>query len=420
MMDFELKNALKEIIGKFHSGGLPEIFERDVEIPELKKVNKVFVIMGPRRAGKTYVLYEIMKRRIEKGAKITDFLYLNFENDRISDMKPNQLGLVLESYNELYPAQKPIIFFDEIQNIDRWEKFVRRLNDEGYSIYVTGSNSKLLSKEIATSLRGRDYPIEVMPFSFKEFLRVKGLQLGKNWEFDGTKPKVKKLFEEFMNLSGFPEIVIENKLEFIDQYFKTMMYQDIIERFGVKNTDLLRLLMKNMTRQYAQEYSLNKFNNYAKSMGYKSSTSIIQKYSKILEDIYFCFLVNAKQKSFKKESGYLKKAFICDQGFVNYYNTEKDPGRLLENIVFLELLRRGNKEINYYKNGFECDFITKDTCIQVCHTLTEENKKREITGIVEAGKKFGRTKSTIITYDQETEIEPKIKVVPIWKWLLEQ
>ncbi len=422
MIDAELKRAIKEVIGKFHSTPLPKVFRRDVEMPEFRKVNKVFVIMGPRRAGKTYVLYQTMQSLLKKGSGITDFIYINFESEKISEIRAGQIGLILEAFQELYPekrGRKPILFFDEIQNVSGWQKAIRRLNDEGHRIYITGSSSKLLSKEIATSLRGRDYPIQVLPLSFREFLEMRNVKLGNNWEFDGTQKTVKKQFEDYLNLSGFPEIVLENRIDFIDQYFKTMMFQDAIERFRIKNTELLRLLMKNMMRQYGQEYSINKFNNFAKSNGHKSSTSVVQKYSKILEDIYFCFFINAKQKSFKKESGYLKKAYICDHGFVNYYNAEKDPGRMLENIVFMELFRRGNVEINYYKNGFECDFITKDSCIQVCHTLNENNEKREVNGLHEADKKFGHKKSIILTYEQETGAYPKIKVVPIWKWLLE-
>ena len=419
MLDVEIKKAVKEAIAGFHSRGLPKAFERDVEVPEFKEVNKVFVILVPRRAGKSYMLYQIMQELLKKGLDLVDFLYLNFEDERISEMKASQLGLALEAYGELYPDKRPLLFFDEIQNVAAWEKFVRRVNDEAYRVYVTGSNSRLLSKEIATAVRGRDYPIQVMPLSFKEFLGIRGIRPGRNWEFNGTKAAVKKAFDEFMHLSGFPEIVLEKKLEFIDQYFKTTLFQDIVERFKVENIELMRLLMKNLTRQYASEYSMNKFNNFAKSSGYKSSTSVIQKYSKCLEDAYFCFFVNAKQKSFKKESAYLKKAYVCDHGFINYYNTEKDPGRILENIVFTELFRRGNTEINYYKNGFECDFLTKDACIQVCHTLTEENKKRETRGLEEAIQRFGGRKGIIITYDQETRIG-KTRVTPAWKWLLER
>ena len=231
---------------------------------------------------------------------------------------------MLTAYGELYDGRKPVLFLDEIQNITGWEKFVRRLNDEGYRIYVSGSNSKLLSKEIATALRGRDYPVQVLPFSFREFIRVKGIcnreELGV-WTY---KDKSKKAFDEYMALSGFPEIVLENRLEFVDQYFKTMLFQDIVERYRITNTELMRLLMLFLARQYGGDYSINKFNNYAKSCSYKSSTSVVQKYSKMVEDIYFCFFLNAKQKSLKKESAYLKKAYLYDHGFINYYNTEKN------------------------------------------------------------------------------------------------
>ncbi|MEI7961229.1 MAG: ATP-binding protein, partial [archaeon] len=356
-------------------------------------------------------------RLIQKGSNLKDFVYLNFENEKLSELKSNQLGLILDAYSELYDGKKPVLFLDEIQNITGWDKFVRRLNDENYKIYVSGSNSKLLSKEIATSLRGRDYPIQVLPLSFKEFLRIKGVSLEKNWEFTPTKSKVKKIFDEYFALSGFPEVVLENKLEFVDQYFKTMLFQDIIERYKITNTDLMRLLMLFLTRQYGGDYSINNFNNYAKSNSYKSSTSVIQKYSKMVEDIYFCFFLNAKQKSFKKENSYLKKVFLFDHGFANYYNTDKNTGRLLENIVAIELMRKQETPLNHYTNGFECDFITKKYSIQVCHTINEENKKREIHGLIEATKKFSNT-PLLITYDQEEEIDG-VRAIPVWKWLLE-
>ncbi len=420
MRDVEFKGLVKVSVAGFHARGLPKIFPRNEPVPAFKNINKVVVVTGPRRAGKTFFLYEIMEQLVKSGRQLEEFLYLNFENERISDIKQNQLALIIEAYLELYPNQKPVFFLDEVQNVPHWDKFVRRLKEEGFTVYLSGSNSKLLSKEIATSLRGHSYPVEILPFSFKEFLKVKGVNLSKNWEFDGTKPKVKKLFDEYLNLGGYPEIVLENRLEFVDEYFKTMLFQDAVERYKVKNVELLRLLMKYLTRLYAQEYSINKFNNFAKSNNYKSSTSVIQRYSKILEDIYFCFLVNAKQKSFKKETGYLKKAYLCDHAFINYYNTEKDPGRLLENMVFLELVRRHEQSINYYKNGFECDFITTDKLIQVCHTLNEENKKREINGLMEAKTKFKNKKSLILTYSQEEELENGIQVIPVWKWLLSE
>ncbi len=418
MDDFELKNTIKEMLMRFHSSQLPKIIHRDIRFSEFEKINKVIVVIGPRRAGKTFVLYQLMEGLLDADHQLKDIIYLNFENERLAELKANQLNLILTAYGELYGEGKPILFLDEIQNITGWERFVRRLNDENYRVYISGSNSKLLSREIATALRGRDYPIQVLPFSFKEFVSLKGIALEKGWEFGPTKTKVKKAFDEYAALSGFPEIVLENKLEFVDQYFKTMLFQDIIERYGITNTDLMRLFMQFLARQYGGNYSINKFNNFAKSSSYKSSTSTVQKYSKIVEDVYFCFFLKAKQKSFKKESAYLKKEYLFDHGFINYYNTEKNAGRLLENIIAVELIRRKKIQPNYYTNGFECDFITKGNSIQVCHTINEENRKREINGLMEAQKKFGNA-PILITYDQEAEFDG-IHSIPAWKWLLQE
>lgn len=418
MMDFEVKAVFKSITVKFHESGVPFVFKRDIKAPFFESVNKVFVIVGPRRAGKTFLLFQVMQELLNRGNLITDFLYVNFEDERISEIKQTQLGLLLDAYGELYPGKKPVVFLDEVQNVAGWEKFARRLNDGRYKVYVTGSNSKLLSREIATSLRGRSFSIQVLPLSFKEFLKFNAVELTSNWEFSSTAHLVKKLFDEYIALSGFPEIVLEKKLEFIDEYFKTMLHYDLIERFKIKNSDLLRLLMKYSTQMYACEFSINKFNNFAKSSGYSSSTSVVHKYSKILEEAYFYYLVAARQKSFKKESSYLKKLYLVDLSLANFYNTEKDSGRLLENAVFLELMHR-NVSVNYYKNGFECDFVTEDSCIQVCYSLNENNKKRELTGLLEAKKKFGSKNALLLTYDQEMEVQG-IKTTPVWKWLLKK
>lgn len=420
MDDFVLKNSIKELIVGFHKRGLPDLFQRNIQVPIFKKVNKVFVIIGPRRAGKTYVLFEFMKKILDDN-NLEDIIYLDFENEKLFGLKSEKLGLILDAYGELFPNKKPILFLDEIQNIVGWERFVRRMNDEGYLVFVSGSNSKFLSKEIATSLRGRDYTIEVLPFSFKEFININNIILENNWEYSDKKVIIKQLFEKYFNLSGFPEVIIENRLEFVDQYFKSMLFQDAIERYNITNSELINLLMVYLSRQYGGDYSINKFNNYAKSNGFNSSTSVVQKYSKILNDIYFAFFITAKQKSLKKQSSYLKKSFMFDHGFINYYNSDLNIGRKLENIVAIELIRRKNV-LNFYRNGFECDFITKNQCFQVCYNLNEDNKKREIIGLVEAIKKFKLKDAFILTYDQEEEImndNIKIIIKPVWKWLLE-
>jgi len=310
---------------------------------------------------------------------------------------------------------------DEVQNVDGWDRFVRRLNEKRHEIFVTGSNSRLLSREIATSLRGRCITIELMPFSFREFLAAKGVSLEANWIHTSQRHEVKNRFDEFASLSGYPEVALENSLELVDDYYKTVFFQDVIERHGIKNTELMRLLMRYLFNHYGQTFTVNKFHQFAKSNGYTSSTSVVHAYTRILEDVFYCFLVPARQKSAKKETAYHKKAYLIDQGFVNHYVNEKDKGRLLENLVFLELRHR-KETPKYWKNGSECDFTTATQAIQVCYALDEENQKREFDGAVQAAQRIGLKEALIITQDQEDErvIDGiRIRVQPAWKWMLE-
>ena len=418
MDNFEYKRMLKEIIVEFQTTSLPRYHQREISLPTFKRVNKIYVITGPRRVGKTYLLYQIIDERLAKGHDIEEILYLNFEDERIAGLRREQLHLILDGYQELYPEKKPILFLDEVQNVEGWELFVRRLQEKGYVVYITGSNAKLLSKEIATSLRGRTYTVELLPLSFKEFLSFKGVRLSKHWEYGREAKKVKGLFDEYVGLSGYPEVVLENHLPFIDEYFKSIFYRDIVDRYRIKNFELMQLLMKYLIKHYAKDFSINKFNNFAKSMGYASSTSVVQKYMHMLEESYFVFLTTVRKKG-KAELSYSKKSYIVDHGFVNYYLLDKDMGRLLENIVFLELKRRG-KNVHYFKNGRECDFITDNEAIQVTYQLEEGNIKRELGGLSEAMKKF-RVDGLVLTYDEEKIVDVngrKLEAVPIWKWLL--
>lgn len=420
--EYKLKETIKQIIKEFHDQGLSTSKDatlRDVQIPQLEKVNKALVITGPRRCGKTFLVYQLIREAMREGKAISDFLYVNFEDERLIGMAATELGQVLEAYGELYPEKKPVFALDEVQNVNGWDRFVRRLVDAGYKVLVTGSNSKLLSQEIATSLRGRCVTVQLLPFSFKEFLTEKKVKLEENWQYGSQRFQVKNLFEAYFNLSGFPEIVRENKLSLIDDYVKTVFYRDVIERYQVNNKELMRLLMQYVASIHAQNFSINKFNNIAKSQGHTSSTSTIHEYMKILENVFYCFFATPRKKSLKKQYG--KKVYPVDQGVVNYQALEKDSGRLLEDLVFLELTRRGKKP-SYLENGFECDFITEDTAIQVTFELNENSKDREINGLIEAAKQTNASKLLIITRDQEDLIKTqgfKIRVVPAWKWLLE-
>ncbi len=405
----DLKGVLKEIILEFQERGIPEYIPRDIKVPAFKRINKAISIVGPRRAGKTYLMYQIMEERV---VDIERVLYVNLEDDRLFDMKGKDMRQILDSYKELYPEKTPVVFLDEVQVVPGWEKFVRRLVDSGIEVYISGSSSKLISRELATTLRGRATTVSVYPLSFREFLQFKGIKLDKNWEHSSQRLKVKRLFDQFMKTSGFPEIVLESDLSLIDDYFKTIFLRDVVERYKIKNLDLMELLMKYLVKNYAKEFSINRFHNFAKSLGYKSSTSVVRSYLGMLQESYFAYLVPVWRKG-KKEFIYSKKSYVVDHGFINYLLPEIDPGRLLENIIFEELMKKG-ETVRYYKNERECDFITKNLAIQVTYRLDEGNEQREVNGLLLA-EKHTKKKGVIVTYDQEMRTP---KTVPAYKFLL--
>lgn len=415
----EIKQLIKEIISEFHITGIPDLIERKTQVPNFKKINKIITIIGPRRAGKTYFLYQIMK---ELKIPLNEILYLNFADERIKNIKQDELQLILDAYGELYPNYKPTIFFDEIQEVSDWDLFVLRLQNQKYTIYITGSNSRMLSVEIATQLRGRTYTVEILPFSFSEYLFFKNINLNKNWEHTKMKYIVKKEFENYINLSGYPECVIENKLIFLNDYYKAIIFRDIIERYNIKDTHGLDFVMKYLTNNYASLFSLYKLFNFSKTMQINLGMGSIQKYSKALEDVYFLMILNKYSKSIKKKLQNPSKAYLFDHGYINFLNSNVDKGRLIENIVAIEL-RRKNKIITYYKEVNECDFIIENhTPLQVTWELNKNNEKREYVGLIEAMNYLNVKQGLILTYDQEDSKDidgKKIRIIPLWKWLLE-
>ncbi len=412
-----LKTTIKKIISEFHEKGLPELIERDIELPQYKQISKGVVITGPRRAGKTFLLFQIMKK---KKPNITSFLYLNFEDERLRGLDGKDLGLTLDAYYELYPKNKPLLFLDEIQNVGGWSNFIRRVIDQGFEVYLTGSNSKLLSKDIAEALRGRVKEIRLYPFSFKEFLKAKQITLGKNWEYSKEQFIVKNAFTEYINLSGFPEIVLEKDISLIDSYYNDLFYRDLISRYSLKNEVLLDKFLKYLASNYGANFTINKFRNFMKSIGLPCSTSTLYEYTKMVEDVFYAFLVRKFEKSFKKKEGSPRKSYIIDQGFWNFFGQDIDKGRALENIVFINLLRKGC-DVFFHKNSNECDFILpkEKLAIQVCSYLNPENQKREIDGLIDGMKRIAADKGLIITLDQEDTLDGGIKIIPAWKWLLE-
>lgn len=387
------------------------------DIPEsFIKTKKISVISGVRRSGKSTLLKQISKR-------YKNYYYLNFEDDRLIGFDHRNFATLLEVFLEVYRKQK-VIFFDEIQNFYGWEKFVRRLFDSGYKVFVTGSNAKLLSSELATSLTGRHLKIELYPFSFQEFLNYKKFETKKYYTTEES-AQINRYLKEFIEFGGFPEIVESQSKEELRQIYQDILIKDLIIRFNIKEIKAFKELSIYLLSNTS---SLISFNNLKKVLKFKS-TNTVKTYTDYLEESYINFSVPKYDYSFRKQIINDRKIYSIDTGLVNAvsFAFSENKGRLLENMVFIELKNR-NKEIFYHKDKYECDFVLKEgrkivEAIQVTDNISiSETKEREINGLLEALDKYNLNKGTILVFDSREEEKKldgkKITFLPIQKWLL--
>lgn len=380
-----------------------------------------YVLIGPRRAGKTFLLYQLIQTYY-KSSDIEEVLFINFEDERLLEITHKSLHLIIDSYKELFD-HKPCLFFDEIQIVEHWEKFVRRLADEGYKIYITGSNSTMLSRQIASTLGGRFIVNEVLPLSFKEFLLFNGVELRKNFHLTDQLYAVKRLFKEYFEFGGLPELVnYENKRTYLSNVFRKLLFGDIIARYNIKNDKAIQLVVKKMAESVNSETSVNRIKNLIKSIGVPVGTATIFEYLNYLDDSFLLFSVeNYVNKFVEKETK--KKYYFIDNGILMLFLIDQDT-KLLENLVYLSL-RRKYDEIYYYKRNIEVDFyIPKaDLLIQVSYDMNSvETEKRETKALFKAREELSCSNTLIISYDNDKTIEYKntsFKVMPIWKWLLD-
>lgn len=432
-----IKENLKIILKEFYDFTLPDLIERDhkIDFSILQSpIKKIITITGPRRAGKTYFLYQIIKKLLGEGVDLTDIIYINFEDERILPMNPEDLQQILDAYFELYPSKnKPFIFFDEIQNINGWDPFVRRLNDQGLNIFLAGSNSRMLGHDIATALRGRTLTYEIFPLSFREFLSANNITIEKDVIYRKMRHRINQLYEEYLFSGGYPEVtLIEEKStrgRILQDYFNTIFYRDLVERYRIKNSELLRQWLNSLMMNLSSPISFNKIENDFKSRGMKLSRATLSSYARYVEDIFFGFFVELYSESVRKRQVNPKKFYLIDQGIHNYLTLKftENRGRILENIAFLELRRRGFY-VFYYKTagGHEVDFLLKDNgewkLIQVCSDLSRietftREKKALLSGLHELGLETG----IILTQHEKREEKIKnytIKIMPVWEWLL--
>jgi len=413
------KTELKEIIiDQNKIRHQDKLVDREIftKIESYIKNKFIIIISGIRRSGKSTLLNQTRKKY--------PGYYLNFDDDRLINFKVEDFQILYETFIELY-GEKDIFYFDEVQNISSWERFVRRLHDERKKVFVTGSNASTLSKELGTHLTGRHLNLQVFPFSFKEFLDLREVQLNKNSiHLTATKAKIKRYFEEYLINGGFPEYLKEFNTDYLKTLYENILYRDIIVRYKIANEKTFRELVYLAVNNISKQIS---FNSTKKILGLGSSTTV-KEYFDHLENSFLIFLVPMFDYSLRKQMYYNKKVYCIDNGLAKYlgFRITSDSGKLLENLVFLALKRK-KKEIYYYSGKRECDFVLRefadiDEAIQVCFELTKENKEREIEGLIEAMGKFKLNIGFILTYDQEEEIsygKKKVIVKPVWKWLIE-
>ncbi len=418
---------------------LPELVERDLSIAQFHKLKPICVI-GPRRAGKTYFLFNIMKRleNVPKSLK----LYINLEDDRLRPLDLRVLDGLLKAYYAINPGSKEEtlhLFLDELQNIDGWEAFVRRIVDtENVQVYFSGSSSKLLSKEIATSMRGRAITYSLLPFSFSEVLRVKGLAFD---EFNSSAKKaiLRNELVRYVDIGGFPEVVMEdnkaNKIRLVREYLEVMLMRDIVERHSISNIKLLRLVFNALMTSYSKEFSAHKYYKFLKSEGYSVSKNTIYEYVQHFEDAFSLFLIKRYSTSLREREQSLPKVYPIDNSYVHLTVSPKaiGLGRLLESTVAIHLLRLLEANpvmtLHYWKgtNGLEVDFVLleKDEVlglVQVCYDARDlDTRKRELKSLITAAREFECSKLWVITMDEEGEEDLdgfKVRFVPVWNWML--
>lgn len=429
-----MKNIILQLIDDFHERKLPELVFRNKEFSEVK--GKAEVVIGMRRAGKTWFCYQKIKELLGSGIKKEQILYLNFEDDRLLEFNVNNFQEILDVYFGKYPEHRNVrcyFFFDEIQRIDQWEMFIRRLLDtENLQIFITGSSSKLLGSEIATSLRGRSLPIEIFPFSFEEYLKFHGLFSDRPKTFGAnTASKLRKAVKDYLEVGGFPEVQktdLDVRIEILQGYIDSVLLKDIIERHKVSNVLVLKHLVRHIMNSSGGQFSVNKFFNTMKSMSIKCTKNSLYEYLDHLTDAFLFYKVPIHSRSEKSRLINPAKIYTIDTGLLNAmtFRNSNNCGQSLETMVFMHL-RRGGYDVEYLntKDGREVDFFTRDRIsgdtqlIQVCREMSDKKTfARELHGLKNAMDELSLPTGTIVTWDDETVIENKIKIIPIWKWLL--
>ena len=419
------KQLLKQIL----RDNQQEVVRYMVESRELS-INEFpcHVLVGVRRSGKSYMLYHRIQQLLREGKQWDEMLYLNFEDERLDSFGAEDFNSLLECHQEMY-GKRPMLFLDEIQNIEHWEKFARRMADANYTIYITGSNAKMLSGEINTTLGGRFLAEEVYPYSFREYVSVHRISTSDNdlLSTEGRAAMV-RCFDEYLHDGGLPaSALMPAKRNYLSSVFQKIYLGDIIARNKITNVVGIRLMIRKIAESVCRPISYNRINNLLSSVGGKLSLATTIKYIEYCEDAWLLMrLRNYSSCLTDKESNC--KYYFIDNGILNLFLVDKDT-MLLENVVALQLFRTyghdmDNERVFFYNDNFEVDFYIpeEEVAIQVCYSLHDtETLDREIEALKKLPKRLSCRQRIIITFDEETTYTDQygtIEAIPCWKWLL--
>ena len=415
------KNVIKQIIlNQQDFIGRIKLQSRNVCFEE----NANYVLVGIRRAGKSYMLYQHIQHLVANGHSIEEMLFINFEDERISDIRKEDLYLVLEAYRELFAFQ-PIIFLDEIQNVEGWEHFARRLADEKYRVFITGSNAHMLSREISSTLGGRYLTKEIRPFSFSEYLEYHNIHLPQHWELSPIRADVVRLFSDYFYYGGLSEVFdIQDKKSWLQSLYQKILYSDIVMRKGVRNERSLRLLIRKLADSVMQPTAIKRLQDILQGDGTKITRDTIGSYLDYLHESYLTFGISSFTDSVSQRES-VKKRYFYDNGILNLFLFLPET-KLLENLVAIKLYNKYGDDLYYYNKNVEVDFCVPNDglLIQASYRIIDEaTRNREIGALQKLSKFIKPQRCIIVTYDQEeivqsNDLDVQIEVIPAYKFML--
>lgn len=422
-----ISDNLKYVIRQFVERALPVCKPRELVLPT--GTGKVIGLAGVRRSGKTFLFFDAIQKLVTAGVDRRQIVYLNFEDDRLHPIRPEDLDMILRCWREIFPetvGQHTYLFLDEVQNVPGWERWVRRLCDtEDVEIFVTGSSSQLLTRDLATALRGRSITLEVFPLSFREYLNFRGVNVVPHSA--DNESRIRFELEAYISCGGFPEIVLADESFrplILEEYSSLMLYRDVVERYGVRNEKLMREMLRHCFRNTGSLLNVSKLHRDLTSQGITVSKNTLFDYFGYLEDAFLIFLLPKRETSLRKQEHNPKKLHVIDTGLISAFQTfpSRDLGHKLETVVFLEA-RRKRKDLFYYADGSEVDLCDAEGTIFInsCWSLADsETVSREKAAMELGARQWPNSKGKLLFHEYSPGLEQEIPgVKAAWKFLLD-